>query len=141
MSFDAKNGPIILIVDDEKFMRELIKRMLDTIGYRNTIMADTGEKAIEIVRDNTDIIECVLLDIELPDMDGIAFLELLRSEPEDRRPDMPVVMVTGHSDRKNVTRALELGVSHFLTKPLAANDLKKAITMALRGFVIDPGKI
>lgn len=141
MPFQANDGPIILIVEDEKFMRDLIKRMLENIRYKNVIAVATGEEAVAQIEDNSGIIECILLDIELPDMSGIEFLRILRSQPPENNPNIPVVMVTGHSERRNVEKALELGVSHFLTKPLAPVDLGKAIDMALRGFVIDPKQL
>jgi len=141
MVFNEKDGPIILVVEDEKFMQNLIKRMLENIGIRNVISVNDGNTAIDQVQDNFAIIDCILLDIEMPDMNGIQFLRRLRAQPKDNRPNIPVIMVTGHSNRKNIEDAIQLGVSHFLTKPVAPKDLEKGISAALRGFVIDPGKV
>jgi len=99
----------ILIVDDESQFRETTKKILERRGFR-TMLADSGEAALEQLSQDPDV---VILDIKMSGMGGIETLEALRK----RRPDLPVIMLTGHGGLASAKEALETGAYDYLTKP------------------------
>jgi two-component system chemotaxis response regulator CheY len=123
----------VLIIDDEPFMRQLIIRVLGEIGVSRIDTAEDGAEGmgkVSITRHPYDLIFC---DLEMPKMNGLQFVKRLR---ELERPDLaniPVLIVTGHSDEKNVHTAIELGIQGFLIKPISKMAVQKRINMALAG--------
>ena len=123
----------ILIIDDEPFMRKLIIRVLGDLGITRIDTAEDGAEAmgkLTVVRNPYDIIIC---DLEMPVMNGLQFVKRLR---ELDRPDLariPVLIVTGHSDEKNVQNAIKLGIQGFLVKPISKAAMEKRLTIALAG--------
>src|SRR6202051_1360595 len=102
----------ILVVDDEPSIRDSLAGILEDEGYRVTSAAE-GESGLELVRAQT--FDVVLLDIWLPQMDGLAVLKEVK-ELEDR-PE--VVMISGHGTVETAVRATTLGAYDFLEKPLS----------------------
>ncbi|MCK4881662.1 MAG: response regulator, partial [Candidatus Omnitrophica bacterium] len=100
----------ILIVDDEVEVRNVLTIFFDKKGYK-TQEAENGEQAIEIVR--SEDFPVVLLDIDMPVMDGLTTLEKLL----EMKPEICVVMVTGRQDEDKVQKALELGAYNYVLKP------------------------
>ncbi len=102
---------IVLIVEDDAICREPMAAMLEAKGFA-PLCATNGKEALEIMqRQQPDII---LLDIHLPDMDGIAFLRSVRTRAEWK--EIPVVILTGVTDKNTVMMAAELGVKEYLLK-------------------------
>lgn len=104
--------PLVLIVDDEQGIRESLSDIFKDEGY-SVIEADSGEKAVSIVKEQTP--DLVLLDIWLPGMDGIEALERIRGISSE----LPVVMVSGHGNIEMAVKAVKLGAYDFLEKPLS----------------------
>ncbi len=104
-------GATILIVEDQRMIRQAFGQQLDTRGYTSH-EAESGERALEQV-DAHDV-DLVLLDIDLPGIDGFEVLETLREESE--LSELPVVMLTGNDCERDVLRALELGANDYVTK-------------------------
>src|SRR5687767_10016238 len=102
----------ILVVDDTALARETVARLLEHEGFR-TIKARNGKQAWAMMyHDRPDL---VLLDLMMPEMDGVTFLSMLRRSP--LWDDLPVVVLTGADDRDHlITRAWELGVSDLVPK-------------------------
>src|SRR5512143_4251231 len=92
----------VLIVDDEAAIRESLRMVLEFEGYR-VEEATTGVEALQIVRDRTP--DAVLLDIRMPEMDGLEALRLMR----ERGYDMPVVVLSGHADVPTAVEATRRG--------------------------------
>jgi len=110
----------ILIVDDEKRVRDELAEFLTDCEYR---VSQTGlpSEAFDLVQqDEPDI---VILDIKLPEMDGLAVLERLKA----LFADMEIIMITGHGDMQSVIRAMRLGASDYLTKPFRLPEIQAAI--------------
>jgi len=107
-SMEAKKS--ILIVDDEDEMRDLLKNFFKTKGYK-TLEAKRGEEAIKLVQSEGPAV--VLLDINMPEMDGLTTLKKLR----DIDAKLGVVMITGDQDDKKVKKAIELGAYGYVLKP------------------------
>jgi len=111
--------PLILVVDDVAANRELLEGQLLDLGYE-VIQAANGAEALEVlVRREPDL---VLLDIEMPKVDGIAVCQAIKSHPTRRL--VPVVLITAANDRATRLRGLEAGADEFLTKPFDAKELR-----------------
>lgn len=108
----------ILIIDDELFFRELVTDNLKTAGY-SSIAASSGQEGLDILKREKGSVSMILLDIIMPDMDGLATLEKIK----ELEPDIPVIMMTAHTDEELVLRALKNGAFDYLAKPLYMDEL------------------
>lgn len=123
----------VLIVDDEVFFLEAIDEILTTGGYE-TLRAEDGESALEVVEDPS--IGVVVLDVRLPDMDGIQVLARIR----EMRPELSIIMLSASTDQEIVLEALRLGASDYLAKPLHDEELVLAVGRALNGFAANESR-
>src|SRR5207237_1923135 len=103
----------ILIVDDEEWNSEGLARRLQRHGYAVTT-AKSGREAIERLGERR--FDLVLLDIMMPEMNGLEVLKLLRRV--DSLIDLPIIMVTAKGESEDMVEALELGANDYVTKPL-----------------------
>ena len=117
----------ILFVDDDPIMREFAVVHLST-DTAQVFLAGDGIEALEYVGANTP--DIVLLDLEMPRMDGFEVLGRLREDPATR--DLPVIMVTGREDVAAIDRAFQAGASSFLVKPINWRLLSYQIRYVLR---------
>ena len=101
----------ILIIDDEKDNTEIIKDILEDVNY-STVLARSAAEAKTIV--NTNSFDLILMDVWMPGQDGIALLSEWHSEGFDT----PVVMMSGHAEPSDIVKAMKLGATDFLKKPL-----------------------
>ncbi|MEK6725244.1 MAG: GAF domain-containing protein [Deltaproteobacteria bacterium] len=108
----------ILIIDDELFFREVVTENLKTAGY-SSIAASSGQEGLDILKREKGSVSMILLDIIMPDMDGLATLERIK----ELDPDIPVIMMTAHTDEELVLRALKNGAFDYLAKPLYTEEL------------------
>jgi adenylate cyclase len=102
----------ILVVDDDPINRRLLARALDALGHAVLTAAD-GREALGVIRDHEP--EVVLLDIVMPEMDGVTVLEQIKADPALR--GLPVIMVSALEDVDGVIRCIELGADDYLPKP------------------------
>ncbi len=114
----------ILVVDDEPNYLIVISELLGEEGFE-TITADNGAKALKLVR-GADI-DLVLTDMQMPDMDGFALLEAVKSS----RPEMPVIMITAYGEVEKAVRAMRSGAFNYITKPFNNDELLASINKAL----------
>ena len=101
----------ILIIDDEKENTEIIKDILEDVNY-STVLARSASEAKTIV--NTNSFDLILMDVWMPGQDGISLLSEWHSEGFDT----PVVMMSGHAEPSDIVKAMKLGATDFLKKPL-----------------------
>ena len=123
----------VLIVDDELFFLEAIDEILSAGGY-DTVRAEDGGEAIEKIADPR--ISVVVLDVRLPDMDGISVLAKIR----EQRPELPVIMLSASTDQEIVLEALRLGASDYLAKPLHDEELVLAVGRGIDGHEANAGR-
>jgi len=116
----------ILFVDDEDFLIDLGKNMLKKLGYRVETRTQSIE-ALEVFRANPDKFDLVISDMTMPNMTG----DILATELMNIRPDIPVVICTGHSERIDEQRAQELGIKGLMMKPFTIRSLSKTVREAL----------
>jgi two-component system, chemotaxis family, chemotaxis protein CheY len=119
----------VVVVDDEHYSRKVIRTLLNAIGVttiHETSDGADGLQAIEAFRP-----EIVLLDWEMPGMDGAEFMRRVRSPATFKYPDTPIIMLTGHGERSRVVEAVKLGVHEFLLKPVSSAALRTRILSVL----------
>tara|TARA_B100000315_G_scaffold201005_1_gene193350 strand:+ start:1122 stop:1826 length:705 start_codon:yes stop_codon:yes gene_type:complete len=107
----------VLIVDDETFVRRLVRRMLGGLSVAEIIEAADGQEALKLLRKfKADIVIC---DYQMEPMNGLEFLKIVRSgaDPDVRR-DLPIIMLTGDSDANVLATAMALDVDAFVKKPI-----------------------
>lgn len=103
--------PTVMVVDDIPVVRETVAKLLRHEGFE-TICAANGREALDAARRSPPAL--VLLDVMMPEMNGMQFLEQLRGDPQIQ--NTPVIMMTANSDDEWQRRALQLGVSEYLVK-------------------------
>jgi DNA-binding NtrC family response regulator len=114
----------VLIVDDEKNILVTLGQALQLAGYQ-TELAASGKTALDIVA--VKPIDAVLMDVKMPDLDGLAVIEKLSA----LRPNIPVIMMSGHATIDVAVKATQLGARDFLEKPIARERLLVALRNAL----------
>ena len=115
----------ILVVDDEREVCQLVRRFLRRDRFR-VLCATSGKSALATLR--RCCVNLVILDICMPDLDGIQVLEKLRH----RRKDLPVLMLTGHGHLDTARQAMRLGAYDYITKPFSIELVKKIVREALQ---------
>ncbi|MGV3741909.1 MAG: response regulator transcription factor EsaR, partial [Burkholderiaceae bacterium] len=115
----------ILVVDDEMGIRELLSEILGDEGHVVTV-AENAQQAREVRAGNTP--DLVLLDIWMPDTDGVT---LLKEWQRDGLLTMPVIMMSGHATIDTAVEATRIGALNFLEKPIALQKLLKAVQQGL----------
>ena len=117
------NNDTILVVDDEHGVRESFKVVLQ--DEYSVFLAGTGEEAIDITVKNT--IDLILLDIRLPDIDGLHLLEKLKGID----PNTEIIMVTAVKEIETAVKAIKLGAYDYVVKPFNVDDMLTLINRAL----------
>jgi len=111
----------VLVVEDNQHMRSLLRSLLNSIGIREIHEAANGTAALDILREKP--CDLVLSDLSMKPMDGIDFTRDVRQSPRSANPFLPVIMVTGHTERHKVEAARDAGVTEFIAKPVTAQNL------------------
>mgnify|MGYP001627920799 FL=1 len=104
----------VLLVDDDRIGLEMLKTMVDGLGF-NVETAANGAEAYAMVREGENRFDLVITDRMMPVMDGLALTRKLKREPE--YSDMPIVMLTGKTEAEDVAAGLEIGAFYYLLKP------------------------
>ena len=120
----SNDKPLILVVDDEPDIRELIKDILEDENYEVRIAAD-GQEAQQIFNEQQP--DLILLDIWMPDIDGISLLK----EFKQQNKNVTIVMMSGHGTIETAVEATRLGASDFIEKPLSTAKLLRGVEQAL----------
>jgi two-component system, chemotaxis family, chemotaxis protein CheY len=131
----------VMIIDDEPFMRKLLTRLLDEIGIKEIVTADDGADGLNKLAATPLVPSLVICDLEMPGIDGFEFVRKLRAAKNDKFKDLPVLIVTGHSDPESVKSAVNAGIHGYLAKPVSRGALEKRIATALQSGPIDPAKL
>lgn len=124
----------VLLVDDDDIFNFLNAKTLQSLGFVNDIhTALNGKQAIDLFNDyfggSKPLPDIILLDLNMPIMDGFGFLEAFRRLDLPGKDQVKVVIVTSSDSPDDIKRAKDLGVSQYLTKPLEAASLRKALMM------------
>jgi chemosensory pili system protein ChpA (sensor histidine kinase/response regulator) len=120
-------APLIMVVDDSLTVRKITGRLLEREGYR-VLAAKDGLDALELMRDMLPAV--MLVDIEMPRMDGFDLTRTLRADPRTR--DIPIIMISSRTAGKHRDQAMKLGVNAFLGKPYPEVELLHHISEFLK---------
>jgi len=118
------NRPHILLVDDDERLCNAAGKVLTAEGY-HVASASSGQEALDMMREEN--LALLISDLRLPDLDGIALLKQVR----ELRPEVEVVMITGHGSVEKAVEAMKLGAYDFIQKPLDSTALLKTVAKAL----------
>jgi chemosensory pili system protein ChpA (sensor histidine kinase/response regulator) len=114
----------VMVVDDSVTVRKVTSRLLDRYGFE-VILAKDGQDAVTQLQDMNTMPDIMLLDIEMPRMDGFEVLSRVRHN--NVMQDIPVVMITSRTGEKHRERAMSLGASRYLGKPFQERELLQTI--------------
>ncbi len=128
IELDSHLKKTIMVVDDSITIRKVTEKLLNAHSY-HTVTAKDGMNALEKINDYKP--DLMLLDIEMPRMDGFELLSNLRNSKEWQH--LPVIMISSRTGEKHRKRAEELGISHFLGKPYQESSLLESIQTTLKG--------
>jgi len=119
----------VVVVDDEHYMRKVVRTMLLSIGICEVHEAPDGEAGLELIRRLAP--DVVILDWQMPGLDGPAFVRIVRSPATFPYPNVPIIMLTGHGERSRVVEAVKIGVNEFLLKPVSVKALQDRMVSVL----------
>jgi len=114
----------VLLVEDEPINAEMVEYMLQCMGHEVTV-SYTGDDAIIRVSENA--FDCVLLDINLPDMNGLEVAKIMK----EGHPDLPIIALTANAHRSDKEASLQAGIRYHLVKPVTFQELKNTLRLAL----------
>lgn len=116
--------PIVFVVDDDISVRESLELLISFAGWQPELFASAKEF---LAHPRVPVPNCLILDVSLPDLDGLELQKLIASD----RTDMPIIFITGHGDIPMTVQAMKAGAVEFLTKPFDDEVLLSAIQHAL----------
>jgi two-component system, chemotaxis family, chemotaxis protein CheY len=125
----------VVIVDDDASVRKVVKAMLTSMGIDLIWEAGDGVAGLEIVRKSGA--DAIILDWEMPRMEGPDFMRTLRSPDTFPHPAVPVIMLTAHNEYSKVKEAIAVGVNEFLLKPVSS----KALLERMISVIFNPQPI
>ena len=119
----------VLIVDDSKPIRQLIRSLLNSFEVQNVGEASDGKDAIRSLQDSVP--DLIITDLEMAPMNGIEFARQVRNNPRSPNPDMPIVIMTGHTERQRILEIHKSGLTEIMAKPVTPNFLSRNILVAM----------
>lgn len=118
---------LVLVVDDSPTMRRIIKNTLDRIGFTQSIEAENGKQAIEMLGNNP--VELLLTDWNMPVMNGLELVGEVRKM--DKFKKLPILMITTRGMKEDVVQAVHAGVNNYVVKPFTPEILEEKIGKVL----------
>ena len=120
----------VLVIDDEPDIRELVRLHLE-LDHHDVLLAPDGVRGLEVIRQ--ELPELVVLDVMMPGIDGWEVLRQLKSDPNPRIAELPVLMLTAKADDLDRVRGGIEGAIRYITKPFALEEFRDAVKVALEG--------
>ncbi|MEM1285223.1 MAG: response regulator [Pseudomonadota bacterium] len=122
-----------MVVDDSAYMRRIVSAMLRGFGARRIHEAEDGADALEKIEIQPP--DLLILDWVMPVLDGAELVKLIRN-PDHMCAYIPIIMLSGHTERSRVLSASKIGVNHFLSKPVSA----KSLYLRMADCILHPRK-
>ena len=126
MTAEADETPLVLVVDDDPETTKLVDFRLRRVGYR-TMTASDGLQALRVI--GSERPDLVLLDVDMPNLDGLAVARVVRSAGEGRPS---VIFLSAHSSVSDRVEGMDLGAVDYITKPFSSPELLARVEVALR---------
>lgn len=130
------NSLHVLVVDDNPHMRSIVVAILRGVGIGIVKEASDGADAMEVMR--AGVPDIVIVDLNMFPIDGLEFTQMIRTAEDSPFPFVPIIMMTGHTERTKVTAARDSGVNELVAKPISAKTLLDRIVAVIdrpRSFV------
>ena len=121
----------ILLIEDQLFIRSMMARMLNGIGFKEILQARDGKEAIDLISADREFVDVILCDLKMPNMDGFEFLAKLRELPTGSA-QIPVVMLTASNDPGSVHKLKGLGIAGYIVKPASTQMVVERIRIAFK---------
>ncbi len=122
----------VLLADDNQHMRAIVTTVLAGVGVKLLRDARDGSEALKVLREWPA--DLAIVDFQMFPMDGVEFTRMVRNAPDSKNPYLPIIMMTGHSERSRVMDARDAGVTEFVVKPLTA----KAVLDRIQAVIYHP---
>jgi len=122
----------VLLADDNQHMRAIVTTVLAGVGVKNVRETRDGSEALGALREFPA--DLAIVDFQMFPLDGVEFTRLVRNAPDSKNPYLPIIMMTGHSERTRVMEARDAGVTEFVVKPLTA----KAVLDRIQAVIYHP---
>jgi CheY-like chemotaxis protein len=126
MNYATSSGLKILVADDNEFLRMTMTAALKTLGHTGVVVSD-GEKALRCLSQLK--FDLLLLDVQMPVMDGLEVLAHIRQQEAKGRPHLPIIIVTALDLPEERARFLQLGADGYVAKPVDIDALQEEIEM------------
>ncbi|MBB4021546.1 MULTISPECIES: response regulator [Actibacterium] len=120
----------LLVVDDDDFILELLPMVLALFGYEDVSASATPLDALALVRHEQPGFDCLLLDIQMPGMDGIELCRQIRALRG--YADTPIIMLTAMSDKDSIDQAFAAGATDYITKPFDVTEIGARVRVAAK---------
>lgn len=130
----------VLLADGNRFMRSTITLLLRSFGFRLITECSDGAEAFEHLRSLP--IDIIICDAVMAPLDGVEFTRQMRQAPDGGNTEVPIIMLTGHTEHFRVLKARDVGATEFLCKPVSTETLWKRLVYVIeepRSFVRSPG--
>jgi FixJ family two-component response regulator len=119
-----RRSPVVFVVDDDVSVRESLELLIRCAGLQAQTFASAGEF---LASPRVDAPSCLVLDVSLPDLNGLD----LQARVAGERSDMPIIMITGHADVPMSVRAMKAGAAEFMVKPFDVDEMLGAVRSAI----------
>jgi two-component system chemotaxis response regulator CheY len=126
--------PYILSVDDSRLIRKIMRGPIEALGY-DMLEAEDGLQGLEQLKAHSSDVELVLLDCNMPNLDGIETLKSIKADPA--LANIPVMIVTTEGEREKMIGAIKAGAAQYLTKPFTEDDLLTKMMECLPQEMLD----
>lgn len=119
----------VLIIEDNQPMLDITRSLLEVFGVGHILSAQNGEVGFQIY--NRHQPDLIIADWMMEPVDGISFTRMVRNSPKSTNPFVPIILMTGFSEKRRVFQARDAGVTEFLVKPFNAEDLYKRMLQVI----------
>ncbi|MEN9873490.1 MAG: hypothetical protein RL186_387 [Pseudomonadota bacterium] len=119
----------VLVIDDNPHMRSIVVAILRGAGFTHVKEANDGAHALEEMR--SGIPDIVIVDLNMNPIDGLEFTRMMRTAPDSPSPMVPVIMMTGHTERSKVLAARDAGINELVAKPISAKTMLARIVSVI----------
>ena len=126
------NSLQVMLVDDNQHMRAITSAILKAAGIRKILEVADGSSALAAMRQHQ--VDIAIVDFNMHPMDGVEFTRLVRNSPDTPNAYLPIIMMTGHSEKNRVLEARDAGVTEFMVKPITA----KAVFDRIQAVIVRP---
>ena len=128
MEKDTQKGTILIIEDNLTNMK-LIRDVLSFYGY-TIIEAHDGKTALDIIKEQKDVIDLILMDLQLPEIDGLEIIRIVKSD--DSTKSLPIFVISAYVQESDIKKALKAGCNNYITKPINLEDFMNKIDAFFR---------